>query len=238
MLRQQQPIRLVVLRYPDTGVGEGLEHRDAAVLVHVGGGLAAGEGVDEVTSEQRRVPLAAATGRRHHEPVGAGQGLDERSARARGVDERDAPAVEAVEQLRIVVDRQVAARQVDAGRAAHAAVSEQHDDDVVAARGPLGERVDGRRDVLARGAVGDALRIDLRVLAQVGDPLRRQVVARRRRLDQCRGPRVELLPVGRIPAEPHHDQQVRLLRAGVRRRTEQERRRNEGGPHASPRKRR
>ena len=107
------PLCLVRRGHLRLRVVERFEHRHAAVAVAIGG--VAVERLDEEAREPRLVAFAAGLGRGDDGARRAGQRREERAARARGVDERDALGRQLVEQLRVVAGGQIGTGQVEGG---------------------------------------------------------------------------------------------------------------------------
>ena len=88
MLGQQQPFLLKRLRHLRLGVFERFADRHVAVAIAIGGLVV--ECRHEVLGEVGVVPLAAGLRRGHDHATRTGQRLQERAARAAGIDEHDA----------------------------------------------------------------------------------------------------------------------------------------------------
>ena len=102
VLGREQPFLLVGALHLGLRELERLEHRHAPVLVRVG--LFAGQRVDEVAAEERRVVFRAVARRGDDRPARRRQLVDERAAGARGVDEHDLLGRQLLE-LRVEVGR-------------------------------------------------------------------------------------------------------------------------------------
>ncbi len=116
-------------------------------------------------SSGSRLPRAAGAGRGDDRAVGAGERLDERSRRARGVHEGDAAVAEAREQAGHVGRGQVGAGDVEAGGpVAEGAVAREKDDEVVG-----GLRAGGLPPVFVRRELRPVTRVSARTVAARGD---------------------------------------------------------------------